>query len=75
MSNNSKESRGGMGFCRWLGLLFIALKLTGHIDWSWWLVLSPLWVAFIFTVLKEIYNDTFDEKWSTILQQAIFRDR
>lgn len=25
-----------------LGLLFIGLKLSGHIDWDWLLVLSPL---------------------------------
>lgn len=24
-----------------LQLLFIGLKLTGHIVWSWWLVMSP----------------------------------
>lgn len=24
-----------------LTLLFIALKLTGHIDWSWWFVVMP----------------------------------
>ena len=28
-----------------LTLLFVALKLTGHIDWSWWWVLSPLWIV------------------------------
>ena len=22
--------------------LFLALKLTGHIDWSWWLVCAPV---------------------------------
>jgi len=27
-----------------LGLLFIALKLTGAIEWSWWAVLAPLYV-------------------------------
>lgn len=27
-----------------LTLLFIYLKLTEHIDWSWWWVLAPLWV-------------------------------
>lgn len=27
-----------------LTILFIGLKLTGHIAWSWWWVLSPLWV-------------------------------
>lgn len=26
-----------------LGLLFIALKLTGHISWPWVWVLAPLW--------------------------------
>jgi len=26
-----------------LALLFIALKLLGYIDWSWWWVLSPIW--------------------------------
>ncbi len=25
-----------------LTLWFIALKLTGHINWSWWWVLSPM---------------------------------
>lgn len=34
----------GPGFCGCLALLFIALKLTGHIAWSWWWVLSPLWI-------------------------------
>jgi H+/Cl- antiporter ClcA len=26
-----------------LSLIFIACKLTGTIDWSWWLVLAPIW--------------------------------
>lgn len=25
--------------------MFIALKLCGVIDWSWWWVLSPLWIT------------------------------
>ena len=32
----------GPGFCSLLCLLFITLKLTGVISWSWWWVLSPL---------------------------------
>ena len=24
---------------------FIVLKLTDHIDWSWWWVLSPIWIS------------------------------
>jgi hypothetical protein len=36
-----------MAFADWLGLLFIALKLTHQIDWWWVWVLAPLWVALI----------------------------
>jgi hypothetical protein len=42
MAENSTSR--GMGFLSWLMLLFIGLKLTGHIDWSWWWVLSPVWL-------------------------------
>lgn len=33
-----------VGFPALLGLLFIGLKLTGYITWSWVWVLSPFWV-------------------------------
>ena len=33
--------RGGIGILPLFTLLFVALKLTGHITWSWWWVLSP----------------------------------
>ncbi len=29
-----------------LFLLFLGLKLTGHIAWSWWWVTAPLWIPF-----------------------------
>lgn len=32
----------GFGLGTLLGVLFIALKLTGHIDWSWFWVTLPL---------------------------------
>lgn len=34
---------GRIGFAGLLSLLFIGLKLTGVINWSWWLVLLPLY--------------------------------
>ena len=37
------SSMGGIGFFGLLGIVFITLKLTGFIDWSWWLVTAPLW--------------------------------
>lgn len=42
MSESSSSSSGGIGFLGLLTILFIGLKLTGYIDWSWWWVLSPL---------------------------------
>ena len=33
----------GPGFFGLLTILFVGLKLTGHIDWSWWWVLLPVW--------------------------------
>lgn len=28
-----------------LGILFIGLKLTKYIDWSWWFVLLPIYIG------------------------------
>lgn len=28
-------------------LIFVVLKLVGTIDWSWWWVLSPMWIYII----------------------------
>ena len=49
--SNSSSSSGGIGFCGLLTVLFIGLKLTNYIAWSWWWVLSPLWIPFV-TVLS-----------------------
>ena len=44
MSNNNQvASSGGIGVCGLLGVAFIILKLCGVINWSWWLVLLPLY--------------------------------
>lgn len=41
----SDKTNEGIGFCGLLTILFIGLKLTNYIDWSWWWVLSPLWIS------------------------------
>ena len=59
----SSASSGGVGVCGVLAIVFIVLKLTKLINWSWVWVLSPIWitlglaliafiVVFIVTVLK-----------------------
>jgi hypothetical protein len=40
-----KYEQHGLGFVEALGLLFIMLKLTGVITWSWLWVLCPLWIS------------------------------
>lgn len=37
------SAHGGSGFLGLLTLLFVGLKLTGHIDWPWLWVLAPVW--------------------------------
>lgn len=41
---------GNGGFTLLL-LLFIALKLTGVITWSWWWVLSPFWIPLVLALV------------------------
>jgi len=41
MANSNRTT--GIGFWGALALMFIAFKITGFIDWSWWLVLAPIW--------------------------------
>lgn len=49
MANN--QSSGGLGIGTILFLIFMVLKLTNHIDWSWWWVTSPLWISVILLVI------------------------
>jgi hypothetical protein len=34
----------------WSFLLFVVLKLTDVLDWSWWWITSPLWIAVLINV-------------------------
>lgn len=41
------KETGGTGLVTLLAVLFIALKLTGYIDWSWLWVLAPIWIPIL----------------------------
>lgn len=43
-SSTASSSGGGVGITGVLTIVFVVLKLTHTIDWSWWWVLSPLWI-------------------------------
>ena len=47
---SSSSSSGGISFTGALTILFIGLKLTNVITWSWWWVLSPIWISLSFLV-------------------------
>jgi hypothetical protein len=42
MANNA----GGIGLPTLLTIVFVVLKLTDTVQWSWWWVFSPLIIAF-----------------------------
>lgn len=46
----TNSSSSGIGFVGLLAIVFITLKLTGYIDWSWWWVTSPLWIGTLLTI-------------------------
>jgi len=51
MSNNTTQSSGSIRFVGLLAILFIGLKLANFITWSWWWVLSPLWIPALLVLL------------------------
>ena len=52
--NNEKTTSGGIGFGSTILLIFIILKLVGVIDWSWWWVLSPIWIPIVLLLAVSI---------------------
>lgn len=46
MDNKNNTTSGGIGFTGMLTIVFIVLKLLDVIKWSWWWVLSPIWISF-----------------------------
>lgn len=50
-NRNSNAAYGsGFGFCGVLCIVFIVLKLTGVITWSWVWVLSPIWISWVIAI-------------------------
>jgi hypothetical protein len=43
-SETTTASGGGIGCGTVLFLIFLVLKLTGTIAWSWWWVFAPIWI-------------------------------
>ena len=51
---DSKDRSGGVSFTSLLTVAFIVLKLCHVIEWSWWWVLSPIWIAAVVVIVCAI---------------------
>jgi len=49
--DSGTSAGGGIGFCGLLTVVFITLRLTGVIDWSWAWVLAPIWIPVALVLL------------------------
>lgn len=47
MNNATQATSSGIGFFGLLTLIFVTLKLTGYITWSWFWVLLPIMPAIV----------------------------
>lgn len=53
--NNKTVVNGGVGVTGLLQIAFIVLKLCHVIEWSWWWVLSPIWISTLISVIFFIF--------------------
>ena len=72
MNSNNRSTYTGISFTGLLTIVFIVLKLTHVINWSWWWVTAPLWgslalgiiiilIAFIIAIIVENAELSKDE--------------
>lgn len=40
-----------LGLLDIVGIIFLTLKISGVITWSWWWVLSPWWISILIALI------------------------
>lgn len=86
MRNSNTFISGNIGLSSGIFIVFLFLKLTNNIDWSWWWITFPLWywiplllIILVFgIILKNIYREKFrqiDNKLSNINKKSKFQER
>lgn len=48
---NKTNGNVGIGIADVLTIVFVVLKLVGVINWSWWWVLSPVWISIVLVLI------------------------
>ena len=54
MRNNENRRGGGFGLATIIQIVFIVLKLTKVVSWSWLWVLAPTWIGFVIAIVLVI---------------------
>lgn len=54
MNNSNKGIGCGTALALMLTVAFVILKLCNVIDWSWWWVVSPIWIYFGIVIIITI---------------------
>lgn len=42
--SDTNSNNGGIGLLGAVFIVFLVLKLTDQIDWSWWWITAPIWI-------------------------------
>lgn len=69
-----KSTSSGIGLSGAVFIVFLVLKLTGTIDWSWWWVTCPLWIPVAVTIIAFILYVIIDQ-WQIRKRRTKFQQR
>lgn len=64
-----------IGIAEILLVVFIILKLCNVIDWSWWWVLSPLWIVVILAVAIGIAKIRIEKRKERELAKEVWEQQ
>lgn len=66
----SNSDSSGLGLTGVLFIVFLVLKLTGSVTWSWWWVTAPLWGGFAvalvilgLVIVAAAWGDNYKGPW------------
>lgn len=59
--SDSNNSGGGLGICSVLTTIFVVLKLTHLINWSWWWVFAPIWIPILIVIVLAPFVALLDD--------------
>ena len=60
---SDKNASSGIGISGVLFIVFLVLKLTETIDWSWWWVTAPLWIPWGLLLIVSIIIAVFSKNY------------